>query len=230
VIVTTRSGDRGAYDEAVDAEGPDVHDTMRFASSVVAPYIEGMGKRLARSITRSPGAPPLSRRIREGDARALDELLQREWAGLVTYAARFVDDIDSAEDLAQRAFVRLWRGRREVEDGRSLRGLLYRTTRNLAIDVRRTRRTRRRIREHLFGTRRPDRPDERLRQRELRGAIEAAIDELSPRRQEAFRLCRLHGLTQREAAEAMGVSPQTVANHVTAALRHVRDALAPHLS
>lgn len=171
----------------------------------------------------------LAERLRNGDEGALDVLLEQEWAGLVGYAAGLVGDQDLADDLAQRAFVRLWRGRRELRPDGSLRGLLYRTVRNLAIDHRRVRRARRRLRSGL--ARRPTAaPDVAVRQKELRGAVEQAIDALSPRRREAFRLCRLHGLTQREAAEAMGLSPQTVANHVTAALRQIRDALAPHLS
>lgn len=190
-----------------------------------------MNPRSARQEADAKPALPLSMRLRKGDATALQELLEGEWAGLVTYAARLVGDSDLAEDLAQRSFVRLWRARRELEDERSLRGLLYRTTRNLAADARRTRRNRTRLRDRfLSGGHRSASPEDELGQRELRGAIEAAIEELSPRRREAFRLCRMHGLTQREAAAVMGLSPQTVANHVTAALRQIRDALAPHLS
>lgn len=172
----------------------------------------------------------LLQRLRDGDAGALDEVLQREWTGLVSYAQRLTDDNDLAEDLAQRAFVRLWQRREALDPAGSVRALLYRTTRNLAIDTLRTRRNRSRLLGILQRRRRhSETPEDQLGRRELSGAIDAAIAELTPRRREAFRLCRLNGLSQQEAAEVMGLSVQTVANHVSAALKHIRDALAPHL-
>lgn len=170
-------------------------------------------------------------RVRSGDKSALDELLKAEWPGLVGYAEQFTGDTDEAEEVAQRAFVRIWRARKRLDPDRSVRALLYRTARNLTIDLRRKRLTRRRGRQRL-GQRvrgRPATPYQRMRERELRGAIDEVIDDLSPRRREAFVLCRIHGLSHREAAEVMELAPQTISNHVTAALKQVRTALAPRL-
>lgn len=168
-------------------------------------------------------------RLRDGDHDALDELLKREWSQLVSYAEHLAGSADDAEELVQRAFVRLWRRRKRLDPAGSPRALLYRATRNLCVDFHRKRKTRRGLRHQLQRRRRPATADERLRERELRGAIEEAIDSLSPRRREAFMLCRIHGLSHREAADAMDLSPQTVANHVTQALKQVRAALAPRL-
>lgn len=186
-------------------------------------------KRSAPSV-RS-GDPHLCTRLQDGDRSALDELLNREWAALVHYAEQFTRDPDDAEEVAQRAFIRLWRGRERLDPERSVRGLLYRTVRNLAIDLKRRRRTRQRGRKRLRhrASRRPATPYDRLRERELRGAIDDVIAALSPRRREAFVLCRVHGLSHREAAEVMALAPQTVSNHVTAALLAIRKTLAPRL-
>lgn len=168
-------------------------------------------------------------RLRDGDHDALDELLKREWSNLVSYAEHFAGSTDDAEELVQRAFVRLWRRRKRLDPAGSPRALLYRATRNLCVDFQRKRKTRRKLRHQLQRRRSPTTPYERLRERELRGAIEEAIDSLSPRRREAFMLCRIHGLSHREAADAMDLSPQTVANHLTHALKQIRAALAPRL-
>lgn len=178
------------------------------------------------------GERDLCARLRAGDKAALDDLLTQEWAGLVGYAEQFTGDADDAEEVAQRTFVRIWGGRRRLDPERSVRALLYRTARNLTIDIQRKRGTRRRGRQRLrqtTGPRRPVTPYERLRERELRGAIDEVIDGLSPRRKEAFILCRIHGLSHIEAAEVMELAPQTVSNHVTAALKQIRAALAPRL-
>lgn len=175
-----------------------------------------------------PGRGDLCQRLRDGEHEALDELLKREWSHLVGYAEQYTGSVDDAEEVVQRAFVRVWRTRKRLDPARSLRALLYRTTRNLTIDLTRKRRTRRKVLARLGKHRRsPVTPFERLRERELRGAIDQAIEGLSPRRREAFTLCRIHGLSHREAAEALDLSPQTVANHITAALRSIRAAISP---
>ncbi|HWV57975.1 MAG TPA: sigma-70 region 4 domain-containing protein, partial [Longimicrobiales bacterium] len=62
---------------------------------------------------------------------------------------------------------------------------------------------------------------------ELRVAILAAAERLSPRRREAFTLVHIHGLSNREVAEIMDVRPQTVANYLQAAIADLRVALKP---
>lgn len=170
-------------------------------------------------------------RLRDGDRAAFDELLKREWSGLMDYAEHLTGDPDDAEDAAQRALIRIWRRRKHLDPDLSVRALVYHTVRNLTIDIQRKQRTRKRGRKRLGRTsrRRPMTPEDRLRERELRGAIHEVIDDLSPRRREAFMLCRMHGLTHREASDVMELAPQTISNHVTAALKQIRTALAPRL-
>jgi RNA polymerase sigma-70 factor (family 1) len=187
-------------------------------------------KVLPRSATARRGDVELCARLAAGDEAAFAELFEREWSHLVSYAENFAADLDMAEEAVQAAFVRLWRRRRRLDPAGSVRALLFQTTRNLCIDQGRKRRTRRQVRDQLKRLRRPPAtPFERLRERELRGAMEEAVGELSPRRREAFMLCRVHGLGHREAAEVMELSPQTVSNHVTAALKHIRTALTPQM-
>jgi len=152
------------------------------------------------------------------------------WGGTVRYAQQLTGDLDHAQDVAQVAFTRLWEVRTSISSSASVRVWLLRTTRNLVVnDHRRTQTSSRwATREADLPKSRPRTPLEETERHELRSAITEAVDGLSPRRRESFTLCHLEGLTYREAAEIMGIRPQSVANHLQAALGELRIALAPH--
>lgn len=171
-------------------------------------------------------------RLRLDDREALNEIARAHWPALIGFAYDLVGSTDAAEDLAQDALIGLWSQRHRFEGRSSLRTYLMQAIRRLASNDRRHRRLRDRtdVAERILSIHRePTSPDAELAERTLGDAIEVALRELPERRREAFVLVRFHGLSYREAAEVMGVSAQTVANQVCAALKGLRDTLAPHI-
>lgn len=172
----------------------------------------------------------LGRKLAAGDPAALTAIARRYWEPLAAYAYRLVEDRDGAMDIAQEACIRLW-DRRGHDSPRCLRAYLFRTTRNLALDHLKTKRTRRRLlRRHApERTNGPARPDEVLDQDRTAAEVHRAIRDLPERRREVFTLAYLGGLTYAEIGEVMGISPKTVQNQMTAALAQLRAALRPLL-
>jgi RNA polymerase sigma-70 factor (ECF subfamily) len=177
----------------------------------------------------SPEDIDLVQRIGGGDAEAMNELLRRYWSGVVEYVARFTGNRDAAKDIAQEIFLRLWQGTLTWKRTGSLRSFLYGAARNTARN--RGRRWRE-VRVTSFeGTdipleaHRSPTPTDALEERELQSLFLDAVAALPRRRQEIFNLARVHGLSHREIAETMGISPQTVANQMSAALADLRRAL-----
>jgi RNA polymerase sigma-70 factor, ECF subfamily len=190
------------------------------------------------SIPRIPPAvqPPrewdetaLMDHVREGDERAFAEVVDRFWGRTFTYARRLCGDRDRAYDIAQEAFTRLWQRRAEWRPTGSVAVWLLRTARNLVVNDQRKWNVRARWARHAS---RDDMPSPRtplqeVEGEELRVAMERAVAALSPRRREAFTLFHLQDLSYREIAEIMEVQPQSVANHLQAALADLRVALGP---
>ncbi len=169
--------------------------------------------------------------LARGDHQALSTLMGLHWGAVVSYAHGFLGVDDAAEDVAQTSFVRLWEGRLRWRSGSTARGLLFRIARNLALNERR----------HL-GVRADWEqrsvplsggagalPPEELEAEELRLAAGEAIRSLPPRRREVFELARFHGLSYRQIGEALDISPQTVANQMSAAMAELRERLSPFL-
>lgn len=173
----------------------------------------------------------LMRRIREGDFCALNELVAHYWAPVIGFVKGILADADSAEDVAQETFIQLWQRRAAWKEHGSVRSYIYRIARNFALNEQRRQRIRIRwadqLRLHLITLCHATPPDEVLDRGRLQHAINRAIHGLPKRRREVFVLIRYHGLTHQQAARIMGISPQTVANQMTAALTDLRTSLGP---
>lgn len=175
----------------------------------------------------------LMERIRDGNRTSLGILMERYWSPLVAYASAVAESEDDAEDVVQETFVRVWRQRATWTPSGAVNAYLYRITRNLALNAHRDRTARRGREERggagLFGAGSSRNPDRDLETASLRADVEAAIALLPKRRRDVFLLSRFHGLTHVEIAQTLGLSPQTVANHMSAALADLRNALSQHL-
>jgi RNA polymerase sigma-70 factor (ECF subfamily) len=175
-------------------------------------------------------AAGLMQRIHAGDADALEQLMGVYWPNLVGYATHLLGSIDEAKDVAQEVFVRTWEHRRRWKPGGSAETFLYRIARNLSLLQLRRRQVRRRCEPELQnGSKKVRTPIDDTLSGELRQAFHEALDELPERRREAFLLVRLEGLSLGVAAEHMGVTKRTVANHIYMATSDLERSLRPFL-
>ena len=172
-------------------------------------------------------ARALARRIRRGDAWAFRRFFDATHADLLRSLRRRGLDAESAEDVAQAAYVWVWEHRDRIDPARSLRGLLFRIGLTRGLNHARDRARW----DPLAGTEPPaDAAGDPAALADLRRALAAAAAALPERRRQTFTLCFTDGLSHAEAAEVMGVSPRTVEHQMAAALRDVRARLAPFLA
>jgi RNA polymerase sigma-70 factor, ECF subfamily len=170
-------------------------------------------------------------RLKARDAAALDEALDRYWDPVVAYATRLVERREDAKDITQDAFLQLWDGADRWEGDSEVKPLLFGIVRNLALKEKRRRaiRGRHAAQAGRALSRPASDPSTDAAVREFEAAIADAVSDLPERRREVFVLSRREGLSHREIAEQLGLSPQTVANHLSSALSELREALQPHL-
>ncbi len=182
----------------------------------------------------------LCARIRQGDERAFRALFERYYVPLCRYGTTLIGNPDASEDVVQGLFVRLWEQRDVWIVHGSVRGYLYQAVHRRIVSEWRATRVRQ---EHADRERREATPrgtdaasrpecwpDASAQHAELEAAYERAVAALPPRRRQAFELHRQHGLSYREIAEVMGITPRTVELHVGHALLAFRKALAAYLS
>ena len=171
------------------------------------------------------------RRLRNDEGEALGPILDLYWTILVRFADRILEDPDGSEDVVQEAYVRVWDRRKHWERRDTLRPILFRTVRNLALNEKRRRDTFRRWAHTL---RRPKRdpspsPLQEAEGTDMRTLVQEAVDGLPDRRREIFLLVRFQQLSYRETADTLDIQPQVVANQMSRAMKDLRNALSPHI-
>ena len=169
---------------------------------------------------------------------AFNQAVAEHANGLKNYAARMLQDSVLAEDVAQDAFLALYRNMHKVPPT-ATRPWLYRVTRNLCLDHLRRRKFKLRLfrdvskdedYEHIPEDLRGDRPDEVAQSRESQALIEKAIRALPKKFREAFLLCEVQGLSYENAATILDCPVKTVSTRLFRARQRFRAAVGPELS
>jgi RNA polymerase sigma-70 factor (ECF subfamily) len=177
----------------------------------------------------------LMQRLAAGDSRAFEVLLDR-WEGPARrYAARVLGDSHAAEDVAQEAFVRLFRSAADYRPTARFSTWFYTILGNLCRD--RIRRLRRRpdegdARSLGQGEAEPADPGDRvpgpvdaLLASERRALVAEAVRALPTHLMQAVALREFEGLKYREIAETLGCE----INEVKVLIHRGRKALAERL-
>lgn len=171
-------------------------------------------------------------RIQAGDEDALEVLFHAYYEELHDFVRFQVGSPEAAEDLIQNVFLNLWRRRRDWEPKTTLRAYLFGAARNESIKYRKHRQVRRRWERENEAREAPREPgpEEEFRYQEIKDALQKSVSELPERRREVYLLSRQYGLTYKEIAVVMDISPSTVDNQMVEALKFLRDRMRSFLS
>ena len=169
----------------------------------------------------------LLERLKEGDRKIFARLFDYYYSGLVIFADRYLRDQESAEDVVQSVFVKMWENRETLKMA-SVRSHLVSSVRNSCIDVIRKSATREKYIQRQIHQSTPVEEDFRA-ESELKEMIETAIGKLPPKCREIFELSRFEGLSSKEIAQKLQLSQRTVETHITHALKILRKELKDYL-
>jgi len=174
----------------------------------------------------------LVRRVCGGDVRAFEALYDRYCRLVYSIALRALSDPNSAEDVVQEAFFRLWERARQFDGSRGpFVAWLIGVARNRAIDERRRQSRRLRVeapgiveQDLLADTEGTD-PCLAGVVTEQREAVRGALATLPVEQRFVLELAYFQGLTQQEIANALGHPLGTVKTRIRLGMRKVRSAL-----
>lgn len=130
-----------------------------------------------------------------------------------------------AEDLLQSTFLKLWESRHKLSTEQTVDGWLFTTSFYLTMNkLRAIARDRLQVMGELPADI-PDTSDPALvvdLYTEKLTLLQKAVNLLPTRKKQAFELCKMEGKTYKEAALALGISEETVKEHVKSAMGILR--------
>ncbi len=166
----------------------------------------------------------LLRRLKEADRAAFAEIYTRYHAMLYTYALYYMKSRPDVEDILQSVFVKLWTAREAIFVTASLRSYLFAMTKNRVMNYIRDSNN---ALQHNYrlAQQQPDCDDDlctRAERNHLTEVLHLAIKSLPPQQQLVATL-RCQGYSNREIAERLDLSVNTVNAHYRACLKRLKE-------
>lgn len=182
-----------------------------------------------------PPAPDdvrLAEAARNGDRAAFSALVSSHKASLYRLARRFVGNSDDAYDVVQDTFISAWLALSGFDSQQSFGPWVRTILLNKCRDFSRRRAVRNRILlwlTHSTATQEDSTPEREgepdLHTEPRLKALDQAISELPARYKESLILTALQGLSHREAADQLGLTPKAVELRVHRARKRLQELL-----
>lgn len=169
--------------------------------------------------------------LKKGDSLIFEELFHKYYAELCHYALRFVPDEDTAEEIVQELFFRLWAKREQVKINTSIESYLFIALRNLAMNYINSRKIHDRYRQYEQQQSKTglEFPTDELEEKDMQRIMKQAVATLPEKRRQIFEMSRFEYLSYDDIAKKLNVSNKTVETQMTKALSQLRGVLAKFL-
>ena len=166
----------------------------------------------------------LLRLIEQGSHRAFDEIYRRYWQKVYTEAHKVVRDPDASSDITQEVFINLWE-KRATTSIACLSAYLYGTTRNQVFKYLRNGKIAQTHLAKITKITASNHTEQTVNFHQLQEMYSARLADLPERCREVFHLSRNEQLSTKEIATRLQISPKTVENQITKALKYLRAVL-----
>lgn len=168
--------------------------------------------------------------LKRGDTPSF-EYLYNLWSGKLYNFVMRISKGDSylAEDIVQSVFIKVWESRQTLDPDKSFGAYLCTIAKNQLVNI-----YQHRMLEYLYEEKvKYTESAENTTEKEvdyhlLEEYIDSLIEQLPPARREIFILSRRRLLTNKEIAEKLNLSENTVESQLTKALSFLRDKINKH--
>lgn len=174
----------------------------------------------------------LLQQLSEGSEVAMKALFDSYYPRLHKYVSAFIQSEQVAEELVMDVFLKIWLGRKMADQINNLDAFLFRITKNKIIDFFRSAARAPELKDLLWSNlslEAAEQPDARLQLKEFQEKLREAVQLLPPKCKTVYLLSREEQLSHKEIADKLGISTNTINNHIVDAQRFIRKYLAKQM-
>ncbi len=162
--------------------------------------------------------------VKQNDYQNFNHLFFKHYAPLCSYVAAIIDDPSASEDIVQNLFVKFWTDREKISVHSNIEHYLFRAAKNSALNHLRSETNRKKTMDKLAALGCFNETGHNEREDFLQ-ELEKCINQLPGRSKEVLLLNRFEGLKQKEIAEKLNISVQTIKNQIWKSLKYLKSCM-----
>jgi RNA polymerase sigma-70 factor (ECF subfamily) len=165
--------------------------------------------------------------LKQGSSKAFDRIYQMYGKRLYAYSLQFTKSPKDSEEIVQDVFVKLWTNREHIKVDRTLRSLLFIMTKHHIINAFRSR-INQPVYEEYINCKEMiscDDAGQQLEYQEFVSKFKKAVQTLPVTQQKVIILSKIKALSNKEIAEALALSEQTVKNSLSVGLKKLKEVI-----
>lgn len=166
----------------------------------------------------------LVERLKEGDVEAFDLIYHKYSGKLYAFGLKYLRSPEEAEELVQSVFLKLWENSKNLKKELSFKSYLFTIAYNDICKLFRKRYYQQRfIIDILYeNSQSSSETEDGINYQDVLDQIKKIIDKLPERQKKVFLKSRMEGKSTKEIAAEIGLSPGTVDNYISEALKFIR--------
>jgi RNA polymerase sigma-70 factor (ECF subfamily) len=174
-----------------------------------------------------PDDNKLVERLKKGDVEAFDQLYFKYSGKLYVFGLKYLRSKEEAEELVQSVFLKLWENYKNLIQESSFKSYLFTIAYHDICRLFRKRNFRQKfIEDSLYhSSESSSEIEEAIDYNSVLDHIEQIISKLPERQRTIFLKSRQEGKSTKEIAKEIGLSPGTVDNYISDALKFIRKKL-----
>lgn len=169
----------------------------------------------------------LIKELKRGSNKAFNQIYVLYAKRLYAYCYKFTKLQEEAEEIVQDTFLRLWRAKVDIKQEETVQSLLFIMAKRLMINAYRLRNNHQVYEEKIDQIETPstDSADYNIEYEEFYKIFQAGMKTLPKTQQKVIKMSRFNKLSNKEIAEKLSLSEQTVKNQLSVGLKALEEYL-----
>ena len=170
--------------------------------------------------------PELIALLKQGSQEAFKSLYDLYARRLYAFCMEYTKSREDTEEIVQDAFIWLWRNRASIRQENTIKNLLFLRVKHFLINAWRARVNEPIFEDYVNYLNLPsDGGSDPMEYDEFQKKIISIINQLPPTKAKIMKLSRIDGYRNKEIAEKLKLSEQTVKNALVLGMKHLRSKL-----